>query len=415
MVELVRELSAQTDAQKMVTDFGDRFQRMFEYEGFLALSRRNLDAPRYRVTRSSRWEKTVNPWKQNDQLPVLEGGLLGELLYGDLPVLDNDFHPDPADPGFEHLQGYRSFMAVPHYHGGIGTNMAINFASEPDAFDPKAFADHVLTHNLFGRTTNNMVLSQQLKAANDALDAELKTVGDIQRSLLPETLPDIPGLELAAHYQTARRAGGDYYDFFPQPGGRFGILIADVSGHGTPAAVVMAATHAVAHAYTGADAAHPCAPCEMLGYLNERLTGRYDVDGVIFVTAWYGVYDPQTRIVEYAAAGHPSPRVSRAGEVLKLDRTGGLPLGITPHARYETKTFTLQAGDGLLLFTDGITEAFSPQRRQYGEDRLDAVLAQQPANQAPGERLGAVLADLEAFTEQTPADDDRTLLAARVG
>lgn len=414
MVELVRELSAQTDVQKMVTDFGDRFQRMFDYEGFLGLSRRNLDAPRYRVTRSSRWEKKLNPWKQNDQLPIYEGGLLGELLYGDVPVFNNDLRLDPADPAYEEIKGYRSFMAVPHYHDGVGTNMAINFASEPNAFDPSAFADHILTHNLFGRTTNNMILSQQLREAHAALDAELKVVGDIQRSLLPEVLPEVAHLEMAAHYATARRAGGDYYDLFPRADGKWGILIADVSGHGTPAAVVMAVTHAVAHTYAGPDADDTCAPCAMLGYINDRLAGRYDVDTVMFVTAWYGVFDPATLTLDYAAAGHPPPRLCRGGQLTQLDEAGGLPLGITPHPRYDTARLQFQAGDELLLFTDGISEAFNRDHQQYGEPRLDALLCQGPAGRPPAEVVRAVLDDVADFANGTPNDDDQTLLALRV-
>ncbi|MEL7088384.1 MAG: PP2C family protein-serine/threonine phosphatase, partial [Planctomycetota bacterium] len=414
MVELVRELSAQTDAQKMVADFGDRFRRMFTYEGFVALSRRDLPAPKFRITRNSGWEKTINPWKQRDQLPVLEGGILGELLYGDLPVLNNDFVPDPADPAYEHIKDFRAFQAVPHYHEGVGTNMAINFATQPGAFDPNKLPDQVLTHNLFGRTTNNMVLSQQLREAHAALDAELKVVGDIQRSLLPQKLPDIPHLDLAAHYATAKRAGGDYYDLFPRADGRWGILIADVSGHGTPAAVVMAVTHAVAHTYAGPDASTTCEPCAMLGYINDRLAGRYDVNTVMFVTAWYGVYDPKTKTLDYAAAGHPPPRVCRGGELRLLDRAGGLPLGISPNARYDTATFQLQPGDELVMFTDGIAEAFNPERQQYTEQRLDDLLCQSPAERPPADTLRAVLDDVEAFAAGVPNDDDQTLLAVRV-
>ena len=167
MVEMVRELSAQTDAQKMVNDFGDRFRRMFTYEGFIALSRRGLEKPFYRITRSSAWEETINPWKQKDKLPVLSGGVLGELLYGDLPVIVNDFQPHPDDPAYEHLKDFRSYQAVPHYHNGVGTNMAINFSTQTHGFDPEKLPDNILTHNLFGRTTNNMVLSQQLTEANE--------------------------------------------------------------------------------------------------------------------------------------------------------------------------------------------------------------------------------------------------------
>jgi len=415
MVELVRELSAQTDAQQMVTDFGDRFRRMFTYEGFIALSRRGLERPYYRITRSSQWEHAVNPWKDKDQLPVLQGGLLGELLYGDLPVIVNAFRPNPDDPAYEHIKDFRSCQAVPHYHGGVGTNMAINFSTKLNGFDPEKLPDQILTHNLFGRTTNNMVLSQRLREANNALDAELKVVGDIQRSLLPQTLPEIENLKLAAHYHTAKRAGGDYYDLFPLADGKWGILVADVSGHGTPAAVVMAATHAVAHAYTGPTGHDSCAPCEMLSYLNQRLAGRYDANTVMFVTAFYGVFDPKARTLDYAAAGHPPPRLCRGEELSLLDGAGGLPLGITADAAYDTARLELESGDKLTLFTDGLAEAFDPDRQQYGEARLDAVLQRScPGCDSPASTIEALLEDISTFAQGTPNDDDQTILALQV-
>jgi sigma-B regulation protein RsbU (phosphoserine phosphatase) len=395
----------------MLIDFGDRFRRMFdgENDGFLAVSRRGLEAPYFRVTRNSRWDKPVNPWKQSDLLPVLQGGLLSELLYGELPVINNEFKPDPNDPAYEYIQGYRSFMAVPHFHDGEALNLALNFNTKPDAYDPLVFADRILMHNLFGRATNHMVLAKQLREAHEALDREFQVVGDIQRSLLPQALPDIPRLDLASHYQTARRAGGDYFDIFALPDGQFGILLCDVSGHGTPAAVVMAVTHAVAHAYPGP--ATP--PNELLRYLNDKLTNRYDTEGVMFVTAFYGIFNPSDLTLTYAAAGHPPPRMMRQGQVAQLDQAGGIPLGVVDGAEYDDACIELKPGDRLVMFTDGFTEAFDKQRQQYGDARLDTLLEQPTENAAATLRL--VLDDIASFTQGTPNDDDQTLLAIHVG
>ena len=122
--------------------------------------------------------------------------------------------------------------------------------------------------SLFGRATHNLVLRNELKHAYEIVERELKVVADIQRSLLPQVLPKIPNLELAAYYRTSRWAGGDYYDFFPLPDGRWGILVADVSGHGTPAAVMMAITHSLAHSLPGP--ADP--PAALLGHVNRQLS-----------------------------------------------------------------------------------------------------------------------------------------------
>ena len=204
--------------------------------------------------------------------------------------------------------------------------MTVLMRTEPGAFDREQLPEWVWTSNLFGRAAHNLVLSEELKRTSALMERELKVVADIQRSLLPKVLPTIPTLDLAAYYQTSQWAGGDYYDFFPLADGKWGILIADVSGHGTPAAVMMAITHSIAHALHG-----PLAPPgTMLGHVNQQLATRYTADNEAFVTAFYGIYDPLRRELTYASAGHNPPRLKRCedGSVASLDAVGGLPLGM---------------------------------------------------------------------------------------
>ena len=158
------------------------------------------------------------------------------------------------------------------------------------------------------------------KQAYEIVERELKVVADIQRSLLPQVLPKIPTLELAAYYRTSRWAGGDYYDFFPLPDGRWGILIADVSGHGTPAAVMMAITHSLAHSLPGP--ADP--PAAMLGHVNRQLSNRYTTSNEVFVTAFYGVYDPARAHADLFQC-RPQPAAAQAvrrrlGQLARGDR-----------------------------------------------------------------------------------------------
>ena len=173
------------------------------------------------------------------------------MIYGDEPRIIDDLQVAPDDPAYEYLAGPRSLMAIPHFDQGVATNMVVRMRNEPAAFDRAGFPEWVWISNLFGRATQNLVLAEELRQAYSVVERELKVVADIQRSLLPKTMPTIPGLGLAAHYQTSQWAGGDYYDFFPLPDGRWGILIADVSGHGTPAAVMMAILHSLAHTFPG--------------------------------------------------------------------------------------------------------------------------------------------------------------------
>jgi sigma-B regulation protein RsbU (phosphoserine phosphatase) len=297
------------------------------------------------------------------------------------------------------------------YDQGESLNMVVVLQKDPHAFSYEQAPDLVWRSNLFGRATSNLVLKEELRQAYQALDREMKIVGDIQKSLLPAELPRIDTLDLAAFYQPAHRAGGDYYDFFPLPDGRWGIFIADVSGHGTPAAVLMAVTHCIAHTHPGP----PMPPGRVLDYLNHHLTTRYMRLGATFVTAFYGVYDPSRRTLTYASAGHNPPRVKRCqdGSLLSLEGAGGLPLGLVEETKYLECVQQLQTGDQIVLYTDGISEARNPRDDLFGLERLDGVL-ENCALQAQG-LLSAVLEAVEEFTGGRPADDDQTLIVGRVG
>ncbi|HEV8060284.1 MAG TPA: stage II sporulation protein E, partial [Gemmataceae bacterium] len=238
IVDMMRDMSRHTDPQEMVRSYGKRIQVVRPMDGRISLSRRGLRAPEFRVTRSTTWKEDINPWKEKDRLPLLRGGLFAQLLYDDQPRIIDDLQICPDDPAASYIGANRSLAAIPMFDQGVALNMVVLLRKEPGAFVGNELADQVWLSNLFGRATNNLVLSEQLQQAYQALDREFALVGEIQRSLLPSVLPKIPTMDLAAHYHPSQRAGGDYYDFFELPEGKWGIFIADVSGHGTPAAVL---------------------------------------------------------------------------------------------------------------------------------------------------------------------------------
>jgi sigma-B regulation protein RsbU (phosphoserine phosphatase) len=410
IVEMMREMSRQTDPQEMVRSYGARVRRLLPSDGAISLSRRGLTRPQYRITRSTTWEENINPWKEKDRLPLFEGGLLAELIYRDEPQLIDNLNVSADDPAAEYLAGHRSLMAIPLFDQGVALNMIVRLRKGPAAFHKEQLPELVWLSNLFGRATSNLVLSEELQQAYRALDRELKVVGEIQRSLLPAQLPEIPTMDLAAYYQPSQRAGGDYYDFFPLPGGKWGIFLADVSGHGTPAAVLMAITHCIAHTHPGP----PIPPGKVLDYLNHHLATRYLSQNGQFVTAFYGIYAPAERSLTYACAGHNPPRLKRCrdGTLLALDRVNGLPLGIGTERTYAEHVQRLQAGDQIVFYTDGITEADDPSGMLFGTERLDQVL-ENCALEASA-LLDTVLRSVEDFTRGRPAHDDRTLIVARV-
>ena len=410
ILELVREMSRQTDPQEMVRSYAERVRHLLPSDQRISLSRRGLTSPKYRITRSTIWADTINPWREKDRLPLFEGGLIAKLIYGDEPLIIDNLDVPADEPAAEYLRGHRSLMAIPLFDQGVALNMVILLRKEPAAFPREELPQLLWLSNLFGRATTNLVLSDELQRAYQALDRELKAVGEIQRSLLPASLPAIPTLDIATHYQPSQRAGGDYYDFFPLPAGKWGIFIGDVSGHGTPAAVLMAITHCIAHTHPGP----PQPPGQVLTYVNRHLASLYTNENGNFITAFYGVYDNADRTLTYACAGHNPPRLKRChdGTVLELDGASGFPLGIAMEEAYDEAVQKLLPGDQIIFYTDGITEAANLEGKRFGTDRLDQVL--ENCSLEASALLDSVLRSVEEFANGQPADDDRTLIVARV-
>jgi sigma-B regulation protein RsbU (phosphoserine phosphatase) len=410
IVETMREMSTQTDPQEMRRAYAERVRRLIPFDASLSLSRRELTYPAYRITRSTTWKRDINPWKEKELLPFLQGGVLAELLYGDEPRVFDDLRVPDDDPAAEYLSAYRSLLFIPQYDRGVGLNAVMLMKREPSAFRHEQFPEIVWMTNLFGRVTYSLVLAEQLKSAYESVDQEMRVVADIQRSLLPAKAPKIPTLSLAADYQTSHRAGGDYYDFFSLPDGRWGMLIADVSGHGTPAAVLMAITHSLAHSYGGP----PTPPGELLSHLNYHLCRRYTSYSDTFVTAFYGIYDPSERSLTYASAGHNPPRLKRCqdGSLALLDAVRGLPLGIFPDEKYKESVHHLVPGDQLVLYTDGVTEAQNRRGEMFGLSRLDVVL--ENCSVGASDLLRSVLSAVDQFCGDQPPHDDRTVLVAKI-
>jgi len=410
----MKAISGVTDPEELVEIYWNGIGELLEVGDYVALSRRNVEPPHYLITRSSRFEEYINPWTQRERLPKLTGGLLGEIAYANRPVFIDDL---PArlrtdDPARYHLEGFQSLVALPVYDGGEGLNITVMLVRPGKEIDRARIPVMHWHTSLFGRGTTNQVLRNQLSDALAALDRELQVVGEIQRSLLPRELPAIDGFEVATHYQTSALAGGDYYDFFPLAGGAWGLFIADVSGHGTPAAVVMAITHAIAHSQPGTHTP----PRALLEYLNDQLARAYTRDGT-FVTAFYAVLDPVAFTLTYSRAGHNPPRLVRNGRVTALDQNGALPMGIVAELNYGQSTVSLQRGDLLLLYTDGITEAMAPKaagqdrRDMFGVERLDSLLLSHEEDGAQ-QCVDRIRSEVAAFSGGA-STDDQTVIAIR--
>jgi sigma-B regulation protein RsbU (phosphoserine phosphatase) len=232
---------------------------------------------------------------------------------------------------------------------------------------------------------------------------ELAAAAHVQRWLLPSTLPALPGISIATSYHTAKRSGGDYYDVMKLPDGRLGFLIADVSGKGAPAAVLMAIVRTIVHLRQS----QWSQPASLLHELNSNLCGLDLINHGAFVTAFYAVLDPYSGDLVYSSAGHHPPRLirSRQARIFGLDKVGDLPLGMNIDTRYS---------DTLVLYTDGIVDTCSEKGELFGIERLDQVLRGLLPALSAQESIHAAQHAVEVFSGAATLSDDQTFVAVKM-
>ena len=255
----------------------------------------------------------------------------------------------------------------------------------------------------------NSRLFEAARETERRLHDDLSTAREIQRQLLPTGAREVPGIDLAAGYCSARELGGDFYDFLPYGQGRLALVLGDVSGKGTAAALFGSLATGIMREHV---VEHPCPPAEMLAMLNGRLNGaRLEAR---FIALVFGVYDAGTRRLTFANAGAPYPLLVRNGDVQEL-RMEGVPLGLFPDTQYEEITVELQPGDTVLFASDGILESTNYQHEEFGPERLFAVLQAISPEQSAAEVANAVLDATDQFSGAgSLPHDDRTLLVLRV-
>jgi len=250
-------------------------------------------------------------------------------------------------------------------------------------------------------------LLQQEMVVRERLETEVQLARQIQQTFIPQFLPTHDAWQFAARWRTARQVGGDFYDVIELPNHKLGIFIADVADKGMPAALFMALTRTLVRA--AVNEMH--SPAEVLRRVNDQLLP--DTQQGMFVTAVYGVLDTENGDFTFVNAGHNPPFwVKGSGLIEKLTRTA-VALGVMEQPSMQERTVSLAAGDTLLLYTDGLTEAFSPDGSLFGDSRLmDALRAIQSTHTAD-QVLVLVEHRLNEFIESVPLGDDLTMLAVR--
>lgn len=287
----------------------------------------------------------------------------------------------------------------------------IRTAMNRGAFDfvtkPLDFEDLQIT---IDRTLQHMAEWKDALQSRDklvALQNELDVASKMQQSILPTSFPETPEYEIYGNMNPARNVGGDFYDLIPMDNGRVGLCVADVSDKGVPAALFMMSSRTLLKG----SAIGMGDPGGVLSEVNTLLTENNET--MMFVTLVYVLYDPETGALTYANGGHCNPLVVHSdGSSAELALTGGVALGVMPGLDYQEGNATLNPGDTLILYTDGVSEAMNANGEEFGVERLQQIFANQPPTSARM-AIEAIMQAVSDFAGDTPQSDDVTCLVLR--
>jgi sigma-B regulation protein RsbU (phosphoserine phosphatase) len=422
LTKLMRELEKSRTPEQTMRTLQRGFAEAYGFTASVLLASRGLPQGQYRLLQM-RLERgpldDVPDQARIESAPVQSGGVMAAIIGRSEPQLIHEVDWS-SDPFFhETLSGYSSVMAVPFAGDLLPITWAILLKRSPERFAIQDLEESVERAALIGSLLENQALAGQLALAHERIDRDARQVGELQRALLPAALPQIAGLEIAASYEPSDRAGGDLYDFFPLDErhndqadanvapAHWCVFIGDVAGHGLSAAVVMAIVQAVLHAHPAGIAK----AASLLAHANRQLC-RKSIDG--FVTAFLGIYEPATRRLTYANAGHPRPLLRRStdGTICPLDAVATYPLGIDASETFKEATVQFEPGDTVLLYTDGITEAPGTEGDQFEQDRLTRVFRDR--GDRPAELIQRLRKAVRAHEQGQTPRDDQTLVAARI-
>ena len=398
LLEITRTLAAPFDLDEVIAAIFQSLRQVVDYDA----------AAIYLVNRKTRLLELVSasgyPEGSEDAFGLQIGqGIVGWVAKTSEPTIVPDVRTDR-----------RYVAARPQTRSELATPMVIEgrtigvFNLESDLDD--AYHDgHLELLSAFAAQA--AVAVERAQIAQDLLERrqlkkELAIARDIQQSFLPKGAPSVPGFDLAGTSISHDEVGGDYYDFIPVSETRLGLAIADVSGKGIPAALLMAGFRMSLLA----EIRNEFALRAVMRKANSLLHESTERDK--FVTAFYGVLDWKNGALIFSNAGHNPPfLVHRDGTVERLE-DGGLALGVLPDSRYEERPVALRDGDVLLLYTDGVSEAEDETGRQFGDERIEAEVREH-LEESAADILKHIVDAVQAWTGERGPADDLTLLVAR--
>ena len=325
-----------------------------------------------------------------------------------------------SDINMPKMDGLTLLQQIPEVNSDIrsvivsayGDMENIRTAMNRGAFDfvtkPIDFADLQVT---IDRTLRHLDEWRAALASRDklvALQNELDVATKIQQSILPDQFPHVDGCEVYGCMEAARNVGGDFFDVIRLEGGSLGLAVADVSDKGVPAALFMMSSRTLLKG-AAVGIGHPGA---VLSEVNDLLNETNDA--AMFVTVFYGVYDPASKVLTFSNGGHNPPLVVHAdGSSEELELTGGIALGAVPQFEYGQASVQLRPGDMVVFFTDGVTEAVNPRNDEFGLEAVQALFEDGETRSAQ-EAAEMILKAVREFAGEAPQFDDLTCMILRV-
>jgi sigma-B regulation protein RsbU (phosphoserine phosphatase) len=353
--------------------------------------------------------------------PVLEGRRIpadkrsgsGQVMHTQKPIVLEEVElkdPAPWMAGWLPVEEFRAAAIIPLIADGRSIGALVVDNREPQSFSQSEIGFLQLMANQAAIALEKARLHRE-EIQRHRLEEELAVARQIQLSMLPPGEPHAPGWEFAMYYEAARQVGGDFYDFFElpekNPTGQLALVVADVADKGVPAALFMALSRTTIRnvAISGRG------PGAALAQANELILNDSQTD--LFLTLFYAALNVESGRLTYANAGHNPPLWYEAQRGQFQELTGeGLALGVIPDVTIEDIEITLGAGDLLILYTDGVTEAMSADMEEFGRERLKAAVPRDPSLH-PREVVNSIIAAVDAHTNENPRWDDLTLFVVK--
>jgi serine phosphatase RsbU (regulator of sigma subunit) len=343
-----------------------------------------------------------------DEFPE-SSSLASEVIDKGLAAVVYDTSTDDRFAAAESLldAGVRTLVAAPLLtpEGAIGmivlsSTLTTRLFGEPDMELLAVVASAT------GLRLRNLALAEEA-AERKRFEQEVKLARRIQVALLPAENPEVAGLEIHGGNIPSRGVSGDYYQVVERPDtNEVALIIADVSGKGIGASLLTFYVDALVNAYLGEN----LEPAEIFNRVSPQMNAKTPVES--FATAFLGILSTDTGALRFASAGHDPTILVRSGGEFELLMPTGMPLGLMPEATYTASEATLEAGDSLVMYTDGITEAANPEQEEFGRERLIEVCREHHA-ESPKELASSIEAVVDTFVEGVPYHDDRTLVIVR--